>query len=639
MTEQTKRAAYYGRVSTAEQVEGTSLDTQRERCLKAIADHDDWELAGEYVDEGVSGAKGSRPQLDRLMADCRAGSVGAVVVSKLDRFGRSVKHLSNLIGELDERSVFFVSVAESFDSSTPAGRLMRNTLGSFAEFERDIISDRTQSGLLSVAKAGYWRGGPPPFGFQLDKNPDGSGHTRLALDPDESATIRTAVAEILGGRSVYDTAKLFNELGHERRSRQPWSYNGLRRLLLEAQISGTWTYGRPKTWGRGLSDGQFTVPIVRIITPEEHAQLRAILTGKSWTRAERVRFFLLSRGVLVSECGLNRYGKHRKSRDTYAYMCMGNPHNGGPGPKGKSCECRPIPGAWLDAVVWAEVHRLFADPDHLVALADEYVQRQNQAEAPDDLVAIERTVAELEAKRTKIGVEKLREGVPADLVKAAVAEIDGELVGLAARAKRAKTAAEQKGQARGRLPQLRAMAARASERLDRMTDRERRVVLDALELRVEVLGWSPCDTCKGKGKLTGGTGGLPCPGCGMAKEVPHLRISGIWTSDLGDERGSRVQCGGDAPHTGADVRAEPFPATLGSAFGSLLMSVRRGRLEGGGYKCLRRREGAQSGTTGYPLHACFWPKSAMGTTVASWSPARLWRRRPPRTEGPVRMTG
>jgi DNA invertase Pin-like site-specific DNA recombinase len=113
------RAAYYGRVSTAEQVEhGTSLGTQRDRCLAAI-EAKGWELAGEFVDEGVSGAKGNRPELDRLMAACHAGEVDAIVVTKMDRFGRSVRHLSRLIGELDELGVIFESLLVETHYPTP----------------------------------------------------------------------------------------------------------------------------------------------------------------------------------------------------------------------------------------------------------------------------------------------------------------------------------------------------------------------------------------------------------------------------------------------------------------------------------------------------------------------------------------
>src|ERR1700691_4221553 len=113
------RAAYYGRVPPAEQVEGTSLENQRRQCLNEIASRD-WELVGEFVDEGVSGAKGSRPQLDRLMAACRRKEIQVVVVAKLDRFGRSLNHLTTALAELEKLGVVFCSVIDRFESNTPS---------------------------------------------------------------------------------------------------------------------------------------------------------------------------------------------------------------------------------------------------------------------------------------------------------------------------------------------------------------------------------------------------------------------------------------------------------------------------------------------------------------------------------------
>ena len=98
------------------------------------------------------------------------------------------------------------------------------------------------------------------------------------------------------------------------------------------------------------------------------------------------------------------------------------------------------------------------------------------------------------------------------------------------------------------------MAQRASLRLDSLSRKEQRVVIEALELKVHVLGWDPCTLCGGTGKFKGGKGGTSCTACHMVKEVPRLRIDGIWSSALdGDNVGHSVR-GVDAPHTGALVR-------------------------------------------------------------------------------------
>ncbi|MDP9397688.1 MAG: recombinase family protein [Actinomycetota bacterium] len=119
------RAAVYTRVSSEEQASGgTSLETQAERC-RAYCTARGWTVVDTYVDAGVSGAKASRPALDRLMADVRAGQVDAVVIAKLDRLGRSLRHLAPTLGEMDDRGVALVSVAETFDSGSASGRLLR----------------------------------------------------------------------------------------------------------------------------------------------------------------------------------------------------------------------------------------------------------------------------------------------------------------------------------------------------------------------------------------------------------------------------------------------------------------------------------------------------------------------------------
>src|SRR3954453_6705240 len=108
------RAAIYARVSTDEQArDGTSLATQVQRC-RAYIQAQEWEPAGEYVDEGVSGAKASRPRLDELLAAASNREVERIVVAKLDRFGRSVRYLSEQLGALDDLGIGFVSVSESF---------------------------------------------------------------------------------------------------------------------------------------------------------------------------------------------------------------------------------------------------------------------------------------------------------------------------------------------------------------------------------------------------------------------------------------------------------------------------------------------------------------------------------------------
>ncbi len=187
----TTRAAVYTRVSSEEQASGgTSLTTQEERA-RAYCAARGWTVRDTYVDAGVSGAKASRPGLDRLLADVRAGQIDVVVIAKLDRLGRSLRHLAPMLGEMDDRGVALVSVAETFDSGSASGRLLRGILSSFAEHERDVIRERTRGGVAKRVAAGGWGGGDsPPYGYRVDRTGE---HPRLVVDEREAEMIRLAV--------------------------------------------------------------------------------------------------------------------------------------------------------------------------------------------------------------------------------------------------------------------------------------------------------------------------------------------------------------------------------------------------------------------------------------------------------------
>jgi DNA invertase Pin-like site-specific DNA recombinase len=141
-----KRVACYLRCSTSDQ----TVDLQRRDLLTYCARHD-WTVT-EYVDTGVSGSKDSRPALDRMMQDVRQGRVDAVCVWRYDRFARSLKHLVDVLDELRERGVAFISVTEGVDTDTAAGRMMFGIIASFAEFERQLIIERVRAG-QQTAKA------------------------------------------------------------------------------------------------------------------------------------------------------------------------------------------------------------------------------------------------------------------------------------------------------------------------------------------------------------------------------------------------------------------------------------------------------------------------------------------------------
>lgn len=127
-----------------------------------------WQVSGEYVDRGISGSKEHRPELDRLLADCRKRRVDAVVVYRYDRFARSLRQLINALEEFRGLGIDFVSLHEGVDTSTPNGRLIFGIFATIAEFERELIRDRVRSGIASARAKGK-RLGRPRADFDVSK--------------------------------------------------------------------------------------------------------------------------------------------------------------------------------------------------------------------------------------------------------------------------------------------------------------------------------------------------------------------------------------------------------------------------------------------------------------------------------------
>ena len=151
------RVALYARVST---LNGQDPEMQLSE-LREYASRRGWTITSEYVDQGVSGSKESRPQLNQLMADAHRRKFDAVLVWKIDRFGRSLKHLVNALADLCAYGVAFVSFRDNLDLSTPSGRLMFQIIGAMAEFERSLIQERVQGRPAKRTGQGQAIGGRP----------------------------------------------------------------------------------------------------------------------------------------------------------------------------------------------------------------------------------------------------------------------------------------------------------------------------------------------------------------------------------------------------------------------------------------------------------------------------------------------
>jgi DNA invertase Pin-like site-specific DNA recombinase len=133
------------------------------RELREFIERRGWEITGEYVDRGVSGSKDRRPALDQMMAAAQGRKFDVLLVWKLDRFARSLKHLVNALAEFEALGIAFVSLRDNLDLTTPAGRLMFQIIGAMAEFERALIQERVKAGLRNAKAKGVRLGRPRVF--------------------------------------------------------------------------------------------------------------------------------------------------------------------------------------------------------------------------------------------------------------------------------------------------------------------------------------------------------------------------------------------------------------------------------------------------------------------------------------------
>lgn len=165
-----RRCAIYTRKSTEEGLEQSfnSLDAQREACGAYILSqaHEGWQAVSEFYDDGGwSGGNMERPALKRLLADVQAGKVDVIVVYKVDCLTRSLADFARIVDILDKADASFVSVTQAFNTATSMGRLTLNVLLSFAQFEREVSSERIRDKIAASKRKGMWMGGPAPLGY------------------------------------------------------------------------------------------------------------------------------------------------------------------------------------------------------------------------------------------------------------------------------------------------------------------------------------------------------------------------------------------------------------------------------------------------------------------------------------------
>jgi site-specific DNA recombinase len=391
-TPRTLRCAIYTRKSTEEGLEQefNSLDAQRdsgENYIKAQVEEGWICLPDRYDDGGFSGGNMERPALQRLLADVEAGKIDCIVVYKVDRLSRSLLDFAKMVETFDKHQVSFVSVTQLINTSTSMGRLMLNVLLSFAQFEREIISERTRDKIAAARRKGKWVGGMPLLGYNVVES-------KLVIDPDEAEQVR----QIFG---LY--------LEHE----------GLLPVVEELEARGwrtkRWTTGKGTVRGGRVFDKNSLWYLLTNITyigklrykEEVHAgEHEAIIDGELWQKVQsklqrngrtggamvRNRFGAILKGMIhCVPCGCAMSPTHatRDGTKRYRYyVCLSAQKRGW-----QSCPSQSIPAGEIERFVVEQIKDIGRDP----LLVAETV-RQARAQADE-------RIAEIEAEERRLGRE------------------------------------------------------------------------------------------------------------------------------------------------------------------------------------------------------------------------------------------
>ena len=238
------RASGYCRVSTEEQArEGYGLPAQ-EQAIRAYCQAQGWELTELYVDAGISGkSRRGRDALARLLADAEAGRFERVVFWKLDRLGRNLRDLLAISDQLEALSVGIVSIQESIDTGTAAGRMMRNILGSLAEFEREATAERIKAAAAAKAKGGELVG-PLPIGYRREER------GQVVLDPATAPLIRETFDRYATGRySLREMGQWAARVDLRSAEGNPLDRLSVRKILTNISYTGQVAYRRRQGGG------------------------------------------------------------------------------------------------------------------------------------------------------------------------------------------------------------------------------------------------------------------------------------------------------------------------------------------------------------------------------------------------------
>jgi DNA invertase Pin-like site-specific DNA recombinase len=333
-------------------MEFNSLDAQREACEAYIASQkpEGWVLVPDrYDDGGISGGTLERPALKRLLADMEEALVDVVVVYKIDRLSRSLMDFAKLVEVFDRNSVTFVSVTQSFNTTTSMGRLTLNILLSFAQFEREVSGERIRDKIAASRKRGMWMGGFVPFGYRVENR-------KLIIEEDEAATVRIIFERFLAVGSATAVARALASEGVTTRSGKPIDKGFLYKLLNNRVYVGEAVH-------KGTAyPGEHEAIIDRTLWDKVHA----IMVESPRKRAgnTRAQTPALLKGLIFGPTGCAMSPTHTRRGDRlYRYYVSQSVLKRGP----EACPVGRVPAAEIEAAVVDQVRGLLRAPEITVA--------------------------------------------------------------------------------------------------------------------------------------------------------------------------------------------------------------------------------------------------------------------------------
>ena len=344
-TPTTRRIAAYVRQSVTRNAEEFGSTKAQEDVLRAWAVTQGTTAVTVFRDDNRTGANLDRPAFQQMMREVRAGRFDVVAVVRLDRLSRSLRDFVGLMEELLQRGVAFVSTSQSFDTSTPLGRMTTSLLAVFSQFERETCSERTQKKLHAARRRGIWTGGNPAAGYDVV---DG----KLVINPAAAIVVRDLFAVYLQTGSALKTARLLNERGYRARRGQPWDKARVLTALRTPVMCGCINADDE------VVEGQHEGIIDRATWDAAQAMLNRH-PAQSWSPPSRNAEYLLAGGIArCGGCGAALTPGSSKARGhTWRYYrCVTRNTKGDEG-----CRAKPFPAAALEDFVVERIRHLTAD--------------------------------------------------------------------------------------------------------------------------------------------------------------------------------------------------------------------------------------------------------------------------------------